>query len=54
MITRNPLTPWPEGVDEIRGSRLAMLQCQQQPSEEQARVGTAFTAARPQPLVQVQ
>ena len=52
MITRNPLVEWPDGIGQVRRGRFALLHGQQQPSQEQARVGTAFTAARTQPLVQ--
>jgi hypothetical protein len=51
VIIRHPLIQWPDGMGQVCRGRFALLHRQQQPSEEQARVGAAFTAARAELLM---
>jgi protocatechuate 3,4-dioxygenase beta subunit len=51
MVIRNPLIQWPDGVDQLGDGRSAILQRQQQPGQEQPRVGAALAATGAQALV---
>ena len=50
MVISDPLIQWPDGLDQLGYGCSAIFQCQQQPGQEQPRVGAALAASRSQTL----